>query len=336
VKGIAFAGAIAAAEQDAGVSEWVNVAGTSAGAIVGSLLVAGYDAAGLQGILHAAKYPRFPDCGFGGVKIGGVFNALTRMRGAAPGLYFKSWLGEQLASSPLAQRLGAQGRALTFGDVKRTDLPPKPPTMSDEQYLRAGYRLTVIASGITSGQMLILPEDLPSFTDPQGHPYVIDDFPIVDAVRMSMSYPFLFAPVELRRNNLPYFVVDGGLLSNFPIWLFDSPNPTRPTWGFRLHPGSSPSEGLPYRSIPRPLWEVPLLKSMFSASMEAWDRQEQLQAVGSRTVSIPTLGVPTTDFNLSRTDADQLYQSGLSSAHAFFTDPDQQSYMNSFGQSLPR
>ena len=34
VKGIAFAGAIAAAERDAGVKEWVNVAGTSAGSIV--------------------------------------------------------------------------------------------------------------------------------------------------------------------------------------------------------------------------------------------------------------------------------------------------------------
>ena len=45
VKGIAFAGAIAAAERDAGVREWVNVAGTSAGSIVAALLVAGYDAA---------------------------------------------------------------------------------------------------------------------------------------------------------------------------------------------------------------------------------------------------------------------------------------------------
>ena len=32
VKGIAFAGAIASAEQDAGVREWVNLAGTSAAA----------------------------------------------------------------------------------------------------------------------------------------------------------------------------------------------------------------------------------------------------------------------------------------------------------------
>ena len=38
VKGIAFAGAIAAAERDAGVKEWVNLAGTSAGSIVSALL----------------------------------------------------------------------------------------------------------------------------------------------------------------------------------------------------------------------------------------------------------------------------------------------------------
>ncbi len=333
VKGIAFAGAVAAAEQDAGVTEWVNLAGTSAGAIVASLLVAGYTAQDLHAILKAAKYQRFPDCGFGGIKLGGVFNAIARMRGAAPGLYFTSWLASQLARSRLAQDLGKQ--TLTFGDVKRTDLPLQPAGMSDQQYLRAGYRLTVIASGITSGQMLILPEDLPSFQDAHGEPYEIDQFPIVDAVRMSMSYPFLFTPVQLRRNDKPYFVVDGGLLSNFPIWLFDSPNPIRPTWGFRLHPGSSLAEGVPYREIPRPFWELPLAKAMFSAATEAWDRQEQLQAVGSRTVSIPTLGVATTDFNLSAADAEGLYGSGLSSAHAFFTSPSQQAYVNSFGESPP-
>jgi predicted acylesterase/phospholipase RssA len=40
---------------------------------------------------------------------------------------------------------------------------------------------------------------------------------------MSMSYPFLFTPVVLHREGKPVYVVNGGLLSNFPIWLFDSP-----------------------------------------------------------------------------------------------------------------
>ena len=130
-------------------------------------------------------------------------------------------------------------------------------------------------------------------------------------------------------------MVDGGLLSNFPIWLFDSPNPKRPTWGFRLHPGTTVHEGLPYRAVPRPFWEVPLLKAMFSAATEAWDREQMEQVVSARTVSIPTHDIATTDFGLSREDADNLYEWGEDAAHRFFTAPGQREYLNSFGKSLP-
>jgi NTE family protein len=330
VKGIAFAGAIASAEQDAGVQEWVNVAGTSAGAIVAALLVAGYDSAGLRRILADAKYPKFPDCGPGGMWLGGVANAVARMRGLAPGKYFVEWMSEQLAASPLARELGKS--ELTFADVRRRDLPPRAdvPEVSDETYERARYRLHVIGSDVTGGRMVILPDDLPSYTDKRGNAFTKDEFKIVDAVRMSMSYPFLFNPVTLHQKGLPHYVVDGGLLSNFPIWLFDSPKPKRPTWGFRLHPGASLEEGPPHRAIPRPLWAVPLLKAMFSASMEAWDREHMLEAVSARTVSIPTHDVQTTNFNLKPAQAQDLYTWGHDAAHAFFTAPAQQEYLAQF------
>jgi NTE family protein len=334
VKGIAFAGAIAAAERDAGVKEWVNLAGTSAGSIVAALLVAGYDATGIQKLLADAKYSRFADTGPGGVWVGGVFNALFRLRGAAPGNYFLEWMGEKLAASPLAKKLGKT--ELTFADVKRADLPPKDqiPGITDAKYERAKYRLHVIGSDVTTGRMIILPDDLPDYTDEAGKPFEKDSFPLVRAVRMSMSYPFLFTPVVLHRDGRPVYVVDGGLLSNFPIWLFDSPNPRRPTWGFRLHGGSSVDEGLPYRKIPRPFWEVPLLKAMFSAATEAWDREQMEQVVSARTVSIPTHQISTTDFGLTRAEAESLYAWGVNAAHDFFTAPDQVAYLNSFGQTL--
>jgi NTE family protein len=334
VKGIAFAGAIAAAERDAGVKEWVNLAGTSAGSIVSALLVVGYDSAGLKKILADAKYPRFADCGFGGKWVGGVYNAVFRRRGLAPGSYFKEWLSEQLAASPLARELGKS--ELTFADVRRRDLPPRSelPEITDAQYARATYRLHVITSDVTSGRMAILPDDLPRYEDEHGTPLDKDTYPIVDAVRMSMSYPFLFDPVTLHKDGKPYYIVDGGLLSNFPIWLFDSPNPKRPTWGFRLHPGENVTEGLPYRKIPRPLWAVPLLKAMFSASMEAWDREQMEQVVSARTVSIPTHAISTTNFGLSTEDAGDLYSWGENAAHAFFADPQQQDYLNSFGKTI--
>jgi NTE family protein len=334
VKGIAFAGAIAAAERDAGVQEWVNLAGTSAGSIVAALLVAGYDATGIQKLLADAKYARFADTGPGGVWVSGLFNAVARLRGAAPGRYFLEWMGEQLAASPLAKELGKT--ELTFADVRRLDLPPRDevPDITDVQYERAKYRLHVIGSDITTGRMIILPDDLPDYEDETGKPFDKDSFPVVEAVRMSMSYPFLFTPVVLHRQGRPVYVVDGGLLSNFPIWLFDGPHPKRPTWGFRLHGGSSVEEGLPYRKIPRPLWAVPLLKAMFSAATEAWDRQQLSHVTSARTVSVPTHQISTTDFGLTRAEADSLYAWGVNAAHDFFTAPDQQAYLNSFGKTL--
>ncbi len=331
VKGIAFAGAIAAAEREAGVQEWVNLAGTSAGAIVSALLAVRYDSAGLQRILGAAQYPRFPDCGPAGLKLGGAYSAIFRRRGLAPGSYFTKWFSEQLAASPLAEKVGRA--ELTFGDLKREDLPPREavPEISDQQYERAKYRLHVITSDISSGRMVILPDDLPNYDDPSGAPLDKDSFRIVDAVRMSMSYPFLFAPVELRHEGRPYYMVDGGLLSNFPIWLFDSAKPKRPTWGFRLHGGLSSTEGLPYRKIPRPLWEVPLLKAMFSAATEAWDRRQLSVATASRTVSLPTHDISTTNFDITADDAKNLYEWGNEAATKFFNAPAQQAYLNSFG-----
>ena len=222
------------------------------------------------------------------------------MRGLAPGNYFHQWMSEQLAASPLAKELGKT--ELTFADVKRRDLPPRAevPDITDEQYERAKYRLHVIGSEVTSGQMLLLPDALPNYQDKHGKQFDKDTFPIVDAVRMSMSYPFLFRPVELYKDGQPHYVVDGGLLSNFPIWLFDSPNPKRPDAGASACTrATSTIEGLPHRAIPRPLWSVPLLKAMFSAATEAWDRENLAHTVSARTVSIPTHAISTTDFNLT-------------------------------------
>ena len=158
--------------------------------------------------------------------------------------------GSASSSPPRRSRKELGKTELTFADVRRRDLPPRSelPNITDEKYERAKYRLHVITSDITSGRMAILPDELPDYEDKDGKPFDKDSFPIVKAVRMSMSYPFLFTPVTLYKGGKPYYMVDGGLLSNFPIWLFDSPNPKRPTWGFRLHPGAAARKACPPES----------------------------------------------------------------------------------------
>ena len=68
------------------------------------------------------------------------------------------------------------------------------------------------------------------------------DLPIVVAVRMSLSFPVLFSMVPLyavdhTRKTPAYercWFIDGGLSSNFPLSMFDSPFPRWPTFGINL------------------------------------------------------------------------------------------------------
>lgn len=57
------------------------------------------------------------------------------------------------------------------------------------------------------------------------------------AVRISSSMPFFFDPIKARRNPVEY-LIDGGVLSNFPVWIFDQDPPHGiPTFGFSLSGG---------------------------------------------------------------------------------------------------
>jgi NTE family protein len=322
VKGIAFAGALAAAEREIGIREWVNVAGTSAGAIAACLLAAGYGAEQLRAIMRDVDYRGFADYGFGGKLIGGPLNALRR-RGIVRGEYFRQWLHERLAASPL-------GRPdPTFADLERYDIPAD---AAPEQREAARFRLRVIASDVSEGRMLVLPQDIHSYEDARGDRLRPETLRVVDAVRMSMSFPFFFDPVTLRKGGRPHLIVDGGLLSNFPVWLFDGPTaPRRPTFGFRLHPGHGPERPY-YARVPRPLWELPLAKALLHAATDAWDQRME-HASRVRTVPIPTLDVATLNFDLSPEDAERLYDSGLRAATEFFQT--QTSYVNQFGHTAP-
>jgi Patatin-like phospholipase len=74
------------------------------------------------------------------------------------------------------------------------------------------------------------------------------NMPVIAAVRMSLSFPFLFCPVPFYGVDFgsgpkdasgkhvpePTLFVDGGMTSNFPLNLFDKPLPRWPTFGINL------------------------------------------------------------------------------------------------------
>lgn len=299
VKGIGLVGAVVEAE--ARGYRWCHLAGTSAGAIVASLLAAGYSGRELARILKDVDYRQFRDLSpLGRVPLVGLPLALLWGRGLYMGRAFEEWLDQLLAAKGVR----------TFGDLTA---PPQLLAAGEESDLRYRYRLRVVASDLTHGRMLVLPQDI------QRYGYDPDRLPVARAVRMSMAIPFFYQPVYLPPRGLAGardpgaagVIVDGGLLSNFPVWLFDSPGrPPWPTFGFRL---VEPGSGRPRRIT----GTISLLGAMVATMLEAHDARHVEDQDFVRTIAIPTLGVNTMDFDISPARAEALFNAGQQAAAQF-------------------
>jgi NTE family protein len=286
IKGLAFAGALQAAH-DAGYDEWVQVAGTSAGAITAMALAVGYDAPGLRRQLDGFDFAKIAD--FGPPVVGKAENLLLR-HGLTHGKVLHDWIKQLLAEAPQP--------ATKFGEL--------------------GGRLRVVGTDLAHARMVVFPEDVALYVDDAGKPLVPDEFPIADAVRISAGYPYFFPPLTLRdaSTGKDGVLVDGGVCSAFPIFLFDVPEPQHPTWGFRLYEGSGPEQPTQHQ-IDGLDWPIEMLEAVLDASMNALDKLE-LKQFANRTVPIPTGAVPTLKFDLTDKEKEYLYNSGLDSAKAFF------------------
>ncbi len=291
VKGIGLVGALQAAEERG--YRWERVAGTSAGAIVAAMVAAGFTAAEIKAKMDSLDYRRFQDT-----------SLLDRMPGIGPlislgiekGIYEGRFL-EELLRGYLAEK-----GVCTFGDLRA----------AEGQEARHRYRLQVVASDLCRGRMLVLPQDAATYgLDP-------DALSVARAVRMSMSIPFFFEPVRLQdaETGEDTYIVDGGVLSNYPIWLFDARGraPRWPTFGFRLAEGDDDPKVLRHE-ISGPL---SLLAALFFTAMEAHDARHIAQEHWVRTIPIPATGVKATDFDLGRETSDRLFESGRRAAKEFF------------------
>lgn len=308
VKGIGLVGAVAVAEEKG--YQWVNVAGTSAGAIVAALVAADYSAAELKEVMQELDYRKFKDATFGDkIPLVGPLSSLIFEKGIYEGKYFENWIKELLRKKKVE----------TFKDLILKEY-------KDDGHYR--FKLRVIAADISRGRLLVLPQDAADFGIRP------EDLNVAAAVRMSMSIPFFYEPIELRdvKTNQVSYIVDGGVLSNFPVWLFDTEGsvPEWPTFGFKL---VEPESESPHQ-VRGP---VSLLAALFSTMMEAHDARYIKDENFVRTIPIPTLGIKTTEFDISRERSEALYQSGRKAAEKFFAKWNFNAYVAKYrkGEALP-
>ena len=288
IKGLAFAGALQAAAE-AGYDEWVQLAGTSAGAITAMALAVGYDAKGLREALDSFDFSKIAD--YGELGLAELPLNLERLHGATHGKVLHTWIEDLLSHAPRP--------AKTFGDLPLD-------------------KLRVVGVDLAHTRMVVFPDDVGLYVDDAGRSLAPEKFPIAEAVRISAGYPYFFPPLSLRdaHTKKPGVLVDGGVASPFPVFLFDQPKPAHPTWGFRLFAGTD-SKTPSYTEIGGVLWPVDMLKAIVDTSTNALDTLE-LKAFGPRTISLPTGDVAALDFALTKEQKTFLYDSGYQAARAFF------------------
>lgn len=299
VLGIGHVGAAAVLEEHG--YRFERIAGTSAGSITGSLLAAGMPTARMHELVAGLDYPGFLDTDLlDRIPLLGPPLSVLLENGYAEGDAFVEWLGGELAE------LGVE----TFADLRRGG-------QGSGGRPEQRYRLVVMAADVTRGRLLRLPWDYAQYgLDP-------DEQRVVDAVRASISVPYLFEPARLRYPGGESLLVDGGLISNYPIDAFDRTDGKAPRWptiGVTLIP---PLPSKDTRLVPplRALRFVPgvhFLESLVTTAIVGRDQGYLAQPwVAARSMEVDALGVNPFDFWIGREAVERLYESGRRAATEF-------------------
>jgi len=346
-KGSVFAGALevffAAGHQAA------RLVGTSAGAITAALLAAGYTPAEMLAAVNEQRdgKPRFAS--FMDVPSADEFDADVRKdsqlqtilnRVDLPGIpgwlenkFDAVFINEMLALSPHFRQLfgfvecGGLFSGHTFVEWLNEKLAahglPQGSTLG-QMHQSKGCDLSLVVTDTTNREMRVL------------NHRTAPDVPVAMAVRMSMSIPFVWREVVWHKAWGSYLgeditdakIVDGGVLSNFPIDLVAcSDERIKKIMGERADPNASFNLGmlidetLDVTGVPtqpvrdNPLHTVRRVQRIMDTMTGAHDNV-LIQQFGSEVCHLPAKGYGTTEFDMPKPKIDALVEAGRTAMRA--------------------
>lgn len=183
----------------------VRTAGTSAGAIISTLVAANYTAHEIKHFLmtlHAKKLldaPRLTT-----VLPFSKWMYLYFQMGFYRGHTLEKWLAKKIAHKNI----------YTFNDIQQ------------------GH-LKIIVVDLTLQKVIVIPDDLQKVY--QINP---NTFSVAKAARISAGFPLFFMPYRLKSKKYvrTSYMVDGGVVSNFPMWVFQQTHQLskRPVLGIKI------------------------------------------------------------------------------------------------------
>lgn len=271
VLGTAYVGVVQSLNERGLLSKFERVAGSSAGAIMGTLIALRFSAAEIEDIMMNLNMGEFTDPT-------SPIN-LVQNYGYYAGDVFYQWIQDIIA-----RKLTKNATFEDLVDAGFADLYVFGTDLTARGLREFSYRAT-------------------------------PDTPIAGAVRASMSIPFFFQAWRFP-GGIPdnHYYVDGGLILPYPLWTFDYAPFTseegynEETLGVSLRTGFSPS-GLEKGFD---------LKEYFESLFEATSSIRISARNKARTISIDTLKLSPTDFNMSHEDKLRLVKSGYEATAEFF------------------
>lgn len=302
IRGIAYCGAIKELESQGMMASVKRVAGTSAGAITALLLSLGYKADEISSIIGTTNFRKFND---GNIWLFGGVYRFTKSYGWFRKQAFEKWLGKLIA-----QKTGDAD--ITFQKMNQ-----------------AGYKALYVTGTCLNRQKLIV-------FSAESYPHM----KVLDAVAISMSIPLYFEASFIDQNGQVFkgrkkpegldILVDGGLIANFPIAIFDetdaqqespSRKPNVHTIGFRI---DEPRQIELDQADTSALMNVPInnfrnyVTALYIFTIENLNRHSLTPEDWKRTISISSEGIGPRIRKLSQTEKNTLIASGQKATRHFF------------------
>lgn len=297
IRGIAYVGVLEGLMQRHMIDDIENVAGTSVGAVAGCLYAMGYTPAQMRQIMEGLRIQTFNDGRW--IFFGGFARTKNRF-GWYRGDAIEQWIGKQIAA-----RTGSEHT--TFAQLH--DL-----TLHDQSY----KDLYVIATNLSQQKITVF--NWRNFSDME----------IRTAVRASMSVPLYFSAVFLDSKGHKVskkdkktdhdIYVDGGILANYPIAVFDSLYDKKQTLGLKLE---RPEQIEVYKQQGNYLAPYKInsfrnyVGAFYNVVLEGLNKPGDLAEEAARTVYISTGNINPRVRRISKEQKQLLYENGKQAAAAF-------------------
>ncbi len=297
IRGVAYAGAIQELERRGALNHLEKVGGTSAGAITAMALSLGYTGEEIEKLIGDTKFRQFNDGKF--IFVGGI-SRMFRKYGWYRHDKFRKWLG-----GIIEEKTGNPDITLQ--------------AMHDSGYIDIYVTTTLLEQQKVE---VLSFEKYPAMK-------------LIDAIQVSMSIPLYFESIYMNErgklvnprtyDGTKFLVFDGGLIANFPIYIFDRYEDgkrieNKHTIGLRIDVDVQiKADSLSGGIAPMEVSDLSTyIAAVYNLTIESLNRQSLSDADWMRTISISCGDVGPKIRKLKPDEKKQLVQNGINGVKRYF------------------